>query len=435
MKTRVKDAKEWLRRAFSEHAVGRAIALVMSGNVIAQAIILLALPIITRIYSPEQMSLLAVYVAILTMITVGACLRFEIAIPIPKDDETAINLAALAMLSTVSVATLVIVVLIVIKITNIQYITEHLLWNYAWLFPLGILFAGFFAAAQYWSIRQRRFFLIGRTRIFQAVVGVVVQIGAGLLNIIPLGLLLGHLLMTSAGFLGLFQLARKNDSHLIKLVSCSSMREAMVSHKDFPKFSIIEGLATTGAQQIIVLLISIISIGPEAGFFFIAMRALSAPISLITNAVSQVYLQKAPGHLRSGTLQIFTRKIWVAIAIVFVPPLVIFGLFSVPIFEIVLGPEWARVGEMVVFLLPMSLASLFSASVGMVMHITGRQKQMMWLNLFGFVMRVGGVALSAFVAPRMLIESYSAASLIVFIIYSWVFYWASGECADARRVA
>ena len=431
MTSKLNVAGAWLRGAFADQTFGRAILQIMSGNAISQVIMLLGLPVITRLYDPEDISLLAVYVAILTIIAVAVCLRLEIAIPIPESDETAANLAVLALLSSVAVTVLVALGVVGVWIADIRYLTGQPLWEYAWLFPFGTLAAGLFTASSYWSARKRRFSLIGRTRAYQGIVGVATQIGAGMLQIIPLGLLLGHLMMTSAGFLNMIRVAEKKDRHLFREVSFKKMRQALVSNIDFPKFSIIEGLATTGAQQITIVLIAMLSVGAEAGFFFLAARVLTAPTSLVTNAVSQVYLQRAPDHLRNGTLRQFTRKVLISIAIIFLPPFAILGFFAVPAFEMVFGSEWTRAGEMAVLLLPMSLFSLFSASIGMVMNVTRRQRQMMRLKIMGFTLRVGSVMVTALFAPELLIEAYAAASFVVFIVYFWIFYAASGSIERA----
>lgn len=427
MKANTKKLGTLFHVAFSEKAIGRALLLIMSGSILSQVIVFLSLPIITRLYTPEQFGLLAVYVAIFTMISVVACLRFDIAIPIPKSEEAAVNLAALALMSTLAIAILVLLVLLIVWALDIEFITSIEIWGYAWLLPIGTVFAGLFTTAQFWSIRKQRYYQIGRTRVFQAIVGAATQIVAGLLNIIPIGLLLGHLLMTSVGFLALFHIAWKKEGQLSKAVTKEGLFETFSKYRDFPKFSVIEGLATNGAQQIAIILVASYSIGAEAGFFFLAIRALSAPVSLVTNAVSQVYLQRAPEHLRSGTLRQFTQKILVAIAIGFVVPMAIFGYFSVPIFEFVFGPEWVKAGEMAVILVPAYLFSGFSASIGMVMNVTGQQKAMMYLKLIGFALRIGCVAAAVLFFPSMVIEFFAASSFIYYALCTAFFYRASAH--------
>ena len=410
---------------FAKNSVGRAITHLISGNIIAQIVIFAALPVITRLYSPEEMSLLALYVAVLTMVAVVTCLRLEIAIPIPKSDSVAANLAALAVISSLVIAVFTCMLLILVWVVDFQYLTGHALWRYAWLFPVGSLFVGLYATAQFWSTRMARYSLLGRTKVYQALVGSATQIIAGLMSIVPLGLLLGHLLMSGAGFFSLFRMAWKNERHLVPEVSWARMKNAFAEYKNFPKFSIIEGLATNGAQQVTIILIAVFSVGAEVGFFFLAVRALNAPITLVTNAVSQVYYQRAPEHFRKGTLRQFTRKSLGAIAVVFLPPMLLLGYFSQPIFTFAFGEEWSRSGEMVVTLMPMLILSLFSASIGMVMNVTGQQLQMMQLKLLGFALRVGGVLVAGLVFPEHLIEVYALASFGVFAIYLTVFYRVS----------
>jgi len=75
----------------------RSVGVLVGGTAFAQALTVLALPLVTRLYTPFDFSVLAVFVSILSIISVAACLRLEIAIPLPESDEDAANLLALAL--------------------------------------------------------------------------------------------------------------------------------------------------------------------------------------------------------------------------------------------------------------------------------------------------------------------------------------------------
>lgn len=62
-------------RALRHDRFLRAAGVLVGGTAAAQGIGLLALPLLTRFYSPEDFSLLAVYVAILTMSAAVTCMR------------------------------------------------------------------------------------------------------------------------------------------------------------------------------------------------------------------------------------------------------------------------------------------------------------------------------------------------------------------------
>ena len=67
----------------------------MTGTSLAQAIPIIISPILTRIYTPEDFGLLALFLSITNIIGSVANGRYELAIMLPKEDEDAINIAAL----------------------------------------------------------------------------------------------------------------------------------------------------------------------------------------------------------------------------------------------------------------------------------------------------------------------------------------------------
>lgn len=78
----------------------------ISGTLGGRLILLAVLPFSTRLYSPEDFAILSVYLSVVSTLAVVACLRFDIAILIAPDDEDAVGLLALAVLSAGAVAAL-----------------------------------------------------------------------------------------------------------------------------------------------------------------------------------------------------------------------------------------------------------------------------------------------------------------------------------------
>ena len=69
-----------------------SILILISGTVIAQIISYSLSPLISRIYSPEEMSYLSLLTRIVSFFAVIATARYEIAFPLPKRDEHAFSL-------------------------------------------------------------------------------------------------------------------------------------------------------------------------------------------------------------------------------------------------------------------------------------------------------------------------------------------------------
>ena len=71
----------------------------VTGTTLAQVIAVLASPLLTRLYGPEAFGFLALSTSIITsIIRVVACMRYELAIMLPKTDEEAANLLGLSLL-------------------------------------------------------------------------------------------------------------------------------------------------------------------------------------------------------------------------------------------------------------------------------------------------------------------------------------------------
>ena len=78
-----------------------------SGTAIAQLLLALAMPALTRLYTPADYGTLAVYSSTLTVLLVLASLRYEAAIPLPEDEEVAGSLLALTLIVLAAMAVLV----------------------------------------------------------------------------------------------------------------------------------------------------------------------------------------------------------------------------------------------------------------------------------------------------------------------------------------
>ena len=80
----------------------------MSGTIIAQSILIFVTPILTRIYSPYEFGLFALYISIYSVIATISTGKYEIAIMAPKSDLGAKNVMELSIIFAlcISVATI-----------------------------------------------------------------------------------------------------------------------------------------------------------------------------------------------------------------------------------------------------------------------------------------------------------------------------------------
>ncbi len=404
------------------HSVGSLVG----GTAFAQGLALLALPLLTRLYTPAEFSVLAAYAAALAILVVIGCLRLEIAIPLPQRDENAANLLALSLCFSLLTAFATAAVVLVFQARLADLLHAQGLAPYLWLLPLGVWMGSSYAALQFWSTRKKRFPRIARTRMQQALSGIGLQVGAGWLGAGPIGLLLGHLMNGGAGVLGLARDAWRYDKSSLQSVSSEGMREALGNYSRFPKYSALEALVNTAGSQLPILLIATLAVGPEAGYLMLAIRIMAAPMALIGASMSQVYLAHAADRLREARLGEFTSWILHGLVKLGVGPLLFAGLVAEPLSGFVFGEEWKRTGELVGWMTPWFVLQFLASPVSMVMHITGRQRAMLALTVAGLCMRFGAVAGAYYAARGHMSELFAVAGAVFYAVCCGLFYRCAG---------
>lgn len=409
----------------SEGFVRSAGALV-GGTALAQAIMVLVLPLLTRLYTPEDFSVLAVYVSILGITTVVACMGLELAIPMPEHDEEAANLLALALASSATVGAIASVAVALCSNDIVILLDQPRIQPYLWMFPLGVWLSSTYTALQYWATRKKRFPVIAKTRFAQAVGGAGTQALIGWGGSGAFGLLLGHMISSSAGILSLGRSAAKQDWTALRTIRLPAMLGMLREYQRFPKYGTLEGLTNNAGIQLPMIFIASLAVGPEAGFLMLAIRVMQAPMALIGGAVGQVYLSRAPQELRLGRLAAFTSEVVTGLAKVGVGPVLFISIIAPPVFAIVFGPEWRRAGELLAWMAPWFVFQLLSSPISMVMHVRNFQKYLLAVTSSGLVLRVGAIAVAAKVDRLRFAEYYAIGSGVFYFGCYWVFSRAAG---------
>ena len=389
------------------------VGVLVGGTAFSQLIALIALPFLTRLYTPDDFGVLAVYTSLLSLISVIACLRFEIAIPLPKKEKDAAALFLLALIS-VFIVTSITVLGVILFSESLLRITEGKLIGYLWLIPIGVFLAGVYGALQYWATRNKAFPLVARTRMTQSLSGNIVQLGFGYMGIAPLGLLLGQLLNVGAGIFGLGRYILKQHLKQIRGISVKCLKSVLKRYDRFPKYSTWEALANSGAIQLPVILIAYYAIGAEAGFLMLAMRLLSAPMGLIGGAVAQVYLAEAAEHYHKGTLKYFTHKTILNLAKVGALPLLFAAITAPFLIPLIFGEEWHRTGVLISWMAPWFFMQFITSPVSMALHITNSQRLALLLQVFGLFFRVGSVVLAGLYFSSGIGEMYALSGAVFY---------------------
>ena len=405
----------------------RAISLLLSGTVIAQGISVLALPVLTRIYNPEDFSVFAIYSSLLMFISVASCLRFEIAIPLPKENDEAVRIAVLALISNLIVSVAIFLIIAVFYDYLISLIHQPKFNDFIWFVPLGIFFIGLYNIFQYWATRQKNFKTIAKSRVQQSVVSVIFQVAIGIVITGALGLVLGQIIRFSAGIWELYKNFVQGAREVIQRLTFSDLKKTLIDNQELPKYSAVEALANSAGTQLPVVIIASLVQGTEAGHLSLAMQVMALPVALVGSAISQIYLAHATENYINGNLYGYTIKSIKQLAIIGVLPLILISLLSPLMFPIIFGKEWIRAGEMALWMLPWFAMQLVVSPISMALYVIKKNKIALLLQIAGLVIRLGGLLLVSLISISYLFVYYAISGFIFYFLYLLVILYYTSK--------
>jgi Membrane protein involved in the export of O-antigen and teichoic acid len=399
----------------------KAVSVLVGGTAFAQGVSILALPILTRLYNPAEFAIFAVYTSLLMTLMVGSCLRFEIAISIPEDDKEAIHLVLLSLISNSIISLLVALIIWLFHAEIIIILKQPGFSKLIWLLPIGIFFSGIYNTLQYWITRKKQFKLIAKTRVLQSLSGTSIQLIMGVMGFSSIGLILGQIIKVSAGIKQLAVNFYYETNQFLRSVSFSQLKQTFKKYDQFPKYSTFEGLANAAGIQLPLIIIAALAKGPQAGYLMLAMQIMAVPMRFIGGAVSQVYLAQAPKALEKGEIGEYTVNVLMDLLKYGVSILIVIGVVSPLLVKYIFGNEWAYVGILISWMIPWFIFQLLSSPISMIMHISGKQKEILFLTVFGFVLKIGALYAQYNIDPRYLLENYTICSAIFYGICFFVF--------------
>jgi O-antigen/teichoic acid export membrane protein len=395
----------------------KGVLILGSGTAVAQMIGIITMPIITRLYTPSDLGVLAVYSSILGIVGVGATLRYEFAYSLPKKDEDAANLFGLCLI-LLSVTTTVFALILLFGGEFLAYFFNlSIIEQYFWFLLVGFFGVGLYTILNYWAIRQRDYKRITYTKINQGTGGSVSKILLGILSFGPMGLIIGHIVSQIAGIGTLGRAMWKKERDNLKTISLSGMKSVAKKYKNFPIFNFPASIVNSMSTQLPPIMLLALYDSQTVGFYALAQMLVVLPGSVISGSMGQAYLGEASKMIREGSqeLRSFYVRTLKHLSMIAVPLIGIPALCAPFVFPIIFGEVWAEAGW---YCWPLALMVIagFVVSPTSFLHIYGRnQWQLIW-----DIIRVVGVFVGFYVSLFLgfsVLTTLLTYSLIMFLMY------------------
>lgn len=316
------------------------------GTTFAQILIVLAAPVLTRLYGPDDFGVWAIYLSITSIISVIACMRYEYSIMLPESNEEAVNLLGLSFLAVLLVTGLTFPVIWCFKEPIVNILNSQQIGNYLWLVPPFIFVNGLFLALNSWNSRTKLFKRLSLSRVFSSVSSTVTQIGIGFMEKTGAsGLIVGSLAGQSiATFVLGGQIWRDDRKLIVKSLSWEKIYEGF---KKYRKFSLVDtwgALMNSISWQLPAFLLSAFFTPAVVGFYSLGFRLLQMPMSLIGGSISQVFFQRASRAFTEGTLASLVENVFRILVVIGMFPILILTIVGSDVFTVIFGKAWAEAG-------------------------------------------------------------------------------------------
>lgn len=391
---------EWARKRavhiLPKGRFARGVTVLAGGAALGQAVTVLASPILTRLYGPDDFGVMAVYVSLLSIFSVIASLRYQLAIPLPEKDEEAANVLALSLGIVLLMSAFVGVGVWFFAEQIIGWVNAPALRPYLWLLPVGMGMVGTYKVFNYWAVRKQAFARIARTKINQGLGSVFTQIGLGLLKLGPIGLLVGQIVGQAAGTTTLATLAWKQDAKALKVVTPRGMCRMASRYRRFPLFSSWSGVLNTLSVQVPTLMLSFFFGSAITGLYALSHRVMSLPLQLIGQAIAQVFFPTAVEAHRKGSIATTTEAIFKRLVLIGIPALLLTGLAAPELFAVIFGKEWREAGIYAQWLTPWMFLVFVSSPLSMLPSVMEKQKQEACFHAVLLSSRVGALCMGGF---------------------------------------
>lgn len=330
--------------SFRTNGFLRSVATLTSANILGQLIMLLALPLLTRLYVPDDFGVFAIFTAIMGLVLIVSSLRYELAIPLPTGNRSAGILLALALAINAAIAILSGVLVWFFAARIAAWTGTEAVRGLLWLLPFAILAAGSYKALSFWAVRIQDYNRIGQTKVVQSLANVAAQVSAGVVGSGGGGLVVGHIIGQASG---VFRLARGVSvaSHLGRAWrSRSKVAVLLKRHRRFPLFDAPASFIDSANMQFAKVAVAVLFGPATAGLYLLAERVLQTPMNLVSKAVAQVLYGSSGAALREGRLHILSRKLVLTLAILLIGPSILLFFMAEPLFVLVFGEGWRGSG-------------------------------------------------------------------------------------------
>ena len=388
-----------ISRLKTSHFV-RDVAMVGGGIAAGQAIAMVFMPFLTRLYSPEDFGIAAAFAAVISIITPIATMGYANAIVMPDSDEDAAAIIRLSVLLSFFITAIAFIAVYFGNVYLARWTGMESAPYMLYLIPLTLLAGAFLSVADQSAIRVGLFKAKARAYVESKFVTDISKLVGGMWA--PSSMLL--ILLTIAGQLTNFmmQMLRVPRIGVLNVrdwFGTVGIRNAAISQRDFAIYRMPQSMLNAASVGLPTILLASLFSASAAGQYSLAVLVLGAPAMLLGQAVGEVFYPKITRAITSKSPEAyqFLLKVTVILLVVGIVPFGTVFVFGDYLFSLVFGAEWALAGSYSQWLSIWLLTSLVSGASTAALPALRLQRFLLIREIFAVIFRAAALYVGFYV--------------------------------------
>ncbi|MCW8898264.1 MAG: oligosaccharide flippase family protein [Flavobacteriales bacterium] len=371
------------RSEFSKH-----VTTLIVGQIIVHAIAFLALPIITKLYSAEQIGAYSLFMALFMVLSMLSTGRYDAAIVIEKEEKATIALWSLATFISFWFNVLLFIFIYFFHETILAWLNKSSMGIFILLLPLAIFFGGLIRTTQYYFNKHKGYKTISSSDILKSGINSTGSVTFGWLGYLSGGLIIANVLSSVVAFVFLAIKLPVSFWRIVKSTTFIDLKDIGKKYKNYLTFYTLSGILSAIVSNGTPIFIIFFFTEKTAGYYFMAEKVVSIPIGLLVAAISRVFYQRASElfhHDKKGFLSLIYRiqkKMFWAL----IPLLILLSLAAPYAFDW-FGNDWRQAGEMIKYFAILVLFNNLVSPVGSISNIIDRLDILLYFNITTTIIR------------------------------------------------
>lgn len=366
----------------------------------AQLISILTIPIITRMYTPEEFGTFALFMSLLFVLAPVSTLTYTTPIMLPEDNKDSWALGGLAVICSLLFSAIMYLLIVLARYFDGEYFFTELVRNTSvWLLPIGVFITATLMSIDLWLIRRDQVDNVTIGRVIASVSERGIAILLGLTGSNAIGLVLGRVVGTACSVIYLGKAAISNLPSGLKMLSAERMLYVARRYKNFAIYSTWATLFGNIAKEIPIILLAWLYSPVIAGYYALSKRVINMPMMFLGDAISKLFYQRASAA-KNENVDVSENLVELIVFLYYLccPFLLVIVVFGDDTFTLVFGDQWRECGFYAQLLSIYFLTSMIKRPVEVYFDVQESQKAKLAFTVIGLVLTCATIGVGSLLA-------------------------------------